>query len=109
MSWLNEFVGVSWSGQELGSRLTMSGFELEALETAAPAFTGVYVGEIIAAERHPQADKLQVCRVLGNGQAPVQVVCGAANARVGLKTAFAAIGAKLPGGLEIKAATLRGV
>jgi len=109
MAWLDELVGNSWSGQELGARLTMCGFELEALETAAPPFTGVIVGEIIAAERHPQADKLQVCQVMGAGPAPLQIVCGAANARVGLKTALATIGAKLPAGLEIKAAKLRGV
>jgi len=109
MAWLAELVDTSWSGQELGARLTMCGFELEALDTAAPPFTGVIVGEIISVERHPQADKLQVCQVTGAGATPLQIVCGAANARVGLKTALATVGAKLPGGLEIKAAKLRGV
>jgi tRNA-binding EMAP/Myf-like protein len=64
---------------------------------------------IIAAERHPQADKLQVCRVAIAGGETLQIVCGAANARAGLKTALARVGAKLPGGLDIKAAKLRGV
>jgi len=109
MAWLAELVDTSWSGQELGARLTMCGFELEALDTAAPPFTGVIVGEIISVERHPQADKLQVCQVMGASATPLQIVCGAANARVGLKTALATVGAKLPGGLEIKAAKLRGV
>ena len=63
LSWLREFVDVPWGAKELGSRLTMSGFELEALETAAPAFSGVVVAEIVEAVRHPQADKLQVCKV----------------------------------------------
>ena len=96
LSWLRNLVDVPWNGKELGSRLTMSGFELEALDTAAPPFSGVVVAEILDATRHPQADKLQVCTVSAGGQA-LQIVCGAANARVGLKTALATVGAKLPG------------
>ena len=108
-SWLAEWVDVPWNARELGSRLTMAGFELDALEPAAPDFTRVVVAEIIAAERHPQADKLQVCRVsTGQGGETLQIVCGASNARVGLKTALAMVGASLPGGLDIKAAKLRG-
>src|SRR6185312_1474546 len=108
-SWLGEWVDVPWSARELGSRLTMAGFELDALEPAAPPFTKVVVAQIVSAERHPQADKLQVCRVsMGQGE-PVQIVCGASNAREGLKTAMAMVGASLPGGLQIKAAQLRGV
>ena len=108
-SWLADWVDVPWEARELGSRLTMSGFELDALEPAAPAFTQVVVAEIVSAERHPQADKLQVCRVsTGQGSELLQIVCGAPNARAGLKTALAMVGARLPGGLEIKAAKLRG-
>jgi phenylalanyl-tRNA synthetase beta chain len=108
-SWLADWVDIPWDAKELGSRLTMAGFELDGLEPAAPAFTGVIVAEILSAERHPQADKLQVCRVsVGSGE-PVQIVCGAANARAGLKSALAVVGAKLPGGMDIKAAKLRGV
>jgi phenylalanyl-tRNA synthetase beta chain len=108
-SWLADWVDVPWEARELGSRLTMSGFELDALEPAAPPFTQVVVAEIVSAERHPQADKLQVCRVsTGQGSEPLQIVCGAPNARAGLKTALAMVGASLPGGLEIKAAKLRG-
>ena len=108
-TWLAEWVEVPWQGAELGSRLTMAGFELEALETAAPPFTGVVVAEILEATRHPQADKLQVCKVSTGQGEPVQIVCGAANARAGLKSALAIVGAKLPGDLNIKAAKLRGV
>jgi len=108
-TWLAEWVDVPWAARELGSRLTMAGFELDALEPAAPEFEQVVVAEILSAERHPQADKLQVCRVsIGQGEA-LQIVCGASNARAGLKTALAMVGAKLPGGLEIKEARLRGV
>jgi phenylalanyl-tRNA synthetase beta chain len=108
-SWLAEWVRVPWSPKELGSRLTMAGLELEALEPAAPAFSGVVVAEILTAEKHPQADKLRVCRVsIGQG-GPLQIVCGASNARAGLKSALAVVGATLPGDVEIKAAKLRGV
>jgi phenylalanyl-tRNA synthetase beta chain len=115
VAWLKEFVAVPWSAPELGSRLTMSGFELESIAPAAPPFAGVIVAEITAAARHPQADKLQVCQVStgrrsASGEAEIlQIVCGAANARAGLKTALAIVGAQLPGGLAIKAAKLRGV
>jgi phenylalanyl-tRNA synthetase beta chain len=109
LSWLRDFVDVPWSGKELGQRLTMSGFELEALEPAAPAFSGVVVAEIVEATKHPQAEKLQVCKVRGSGGELLQIVCGAANARAGLKTALATVGAKLPGDKQIGAAKLRGV
>lgn len=108
-SWLTEWVKVPWSASELGARLTMSGFELEGLERAAPEFTGVVVAEIVSAERHPQADKLQVCRVTTGSGAPLQIVCGAANARTGLKSALALVGARLPEEVTIGAAKLRGV
>jgi len=108
-SWLAEWVPLPWPAPELGARLTMAGFELEALESAAPAFSGVVVAEILAAERHPQADKLQVCTVSTGKGAALQIVCGAPNARAGLKSALALIGAELPGDLRIKAAKLRGV
>jgi phenylalanyl-tRNA synthetase beta chain len=108
-SWLLEWVHVPWSPQELGSRLTMAGLELEALEPAAPPFSGVMVAEILSAEKHPQADKLRVCQVSTGQGEPLQIVCGASNARAGLKSALAVVGAKLPGELTIKAARLRGV
>src|SRR5579862_5833738 len=108
-SWLKEWVKVPWRAQELGTRLTMAGFELEALESAAPPFSGVVVAEILSAERHPQADKLQVCRVTTGSGAALQIVCGAPNARAGLKSALALVGAELPGDLKIGAAKLRGV
>src|SRR5580704_11508082 len=109
MSWLSEWVEVPWPAPELGSRLTMAGFELEAIESAAPAFTGVVVARIIEAIQHPQADKLRVCQVATGAGANMQIVCGAANARAGLVTALATVGAELPGGVKIGAAKLRGV
>ncbi|HEV2229882.1 MAG TPA: phenylalanine--tRNA ligase subunit beta [Steroidobacteraceae bacterium] len=108
-SWLAEWVKVPWKPKELGARLTMAGFELEGLESAAPPFTGVVVADILSAERHPQADKLQVCKVTTGSGPGLQIVCGAANARAGLKSALALVGAQLPGDLKIGAARLRGV
>jgi len=70
--------------------------------------SGVVVGEIVSVEQHPDADKLRVCQVSG-GDAQTQVVCGAPNARVGIKVPFAVVGAKLPGDFNIKKAKLRGV
>jgi phenylalanyl-tRNA synthetase beta chain len=108
-SWLAEWTELPWDARELGSRLTMSGFELESVEAAAPPFSGVVVAQILGSERHPQADKLQVCRVsIGRGE-PLRIVCGASNARAGLKSALATVGARLPGDVTIGAAKLRGV
>lgn len=110
LQWLREWVDAELEPKALGSALTMVGFELESIATAAPPFEGVRVAEIISAEQHPQADKLRVCSVsLGEGAASLQIVCGAPNARAGLKTALATVGAQLPGDLKIKAAKLRGV
>ncbi|MGC8853497.1 MAG: phenylalanine--tRNA ligase subunit beta [Halothiobacillaceae bacterium] len=107
--WLREWVNPALSAEELGAQLTMAGLELDALEPAAPAFLGVVVARILTAEQHPDADKLRVCQVDDGSGHPVQVVCGAPNARAGLMAAFARVGAQLPGGLAIKQAKLRGV
>lgn len=109
LAWLGEWVRVGVDAPTLGSRLTLAGFELENIAPAAPPFSGVLVAEILAAEPHPQADKLQLCRVSVGQGAPLQIVCGARNARAGLKCALAVVGASLPGDLRIKAAKLRGV
>ncbi|MBV8495825.1 MAG: phenylalanine--tRNA ligase subunit beta, partial [Gammaproteobacteria bacterium] len=107
-SWLAEWVQVPWPAAETGARLTMAGFELESLALAAPPFTGVVVAEITSASRHPRADKLTVCQVSTGRGAPLEIVCGAANARPGLRSALAQVGAVLPGDIAIRRATLRG-
>ena len=86
----------------------MAGLEVDAVESAAPEMSGVVVGEILSVEQHPDADKLRVCQVAGGGET-AQVVCGAPNARAGIKVPFATVGAKLPGDFKIKKAKLRGV
>jgi phenylalanyl-tRNA synthetase beta chain len=108
-SWLREHVKVDATREQLSARLTAIGLEVENIDAIGAELNGVIVAEILSAEKHPEADRLQVCRVsVGNG-AQIQIVCGAPNARAGLKAPLATVGAKLPGGLEIKAAKLRGV
>ncbi|HXN11327.1 MAG TPA: hypothetical protein VN859_08795, partial [Steroidobacteraceae bacterium] len=109
LSALREWITVPWAPPELAHRLTQAGFEIESLASAAPAFQGVVVAEILKAAPHPQAARLQVCEVSTGAGPHLQVVCGAANARAGLVTALATIGAVLPGELHIAAARLRGV
>jgi len=109
LSWLCEWVDFQWTPAELAERLTMLGFEVESVTTAAPPFSGVVVAEIVEAIPHPQAEKLRICRVATGQGAPLQVVCGAPNARVGLRTALATVGARLPNDVRIQAAKLRGV
>ncbi|MGB0662832.1 MAG: phenylalanine--tRNA ligase subunit beta [Pontibacterium sp.] len=111
-NWLRELVNPAADTQELAHQVTMAGLEVDEIEAVAKDFSGVIVGEILTAEQHPNADKLQVCTV-SNGTETVQVVCGAPNARAGLKTAFAQVGAVLPTpdgeSFKIKKAKLRQV
>ncbi|WP_226664779.1 phenylalanine--tRNA ligase subunit beta [Microbulbifer aggregans] len=108
-AWLREWVNPSLTAQELADQITMAGLEVDAVEAVAGEFSGVVVGEIVGCEQHPDADKLRVCKVKGHPDGEMQVVCGAPNARVGIKIPFATVGAKLPGDFKIKKAKLRGV
>src|SRR6058998_145737 len=106
-SWLRSFCNPQLSGAELAERLTMAGLEVEAYEPVGPPFSGVVVGQILEVARHPNADKLTVCTVDAGGE-KLKVVCGAPNARAGMKAPLAKVGAQLPS-LQITAADLRGV
>lgn len=106
-SWLRAFVNPDWNTGRLAHELTMGGVEVESIEPAAPEFSGVVVGEVLACERHPQADRLSVCQV-HTGQETVQIVCGASNVAVGIKVPCAVVGARLPK-MNIGRAKLRGV
>jgi phenylalanyl-tRNA synthetase beta chain len=108
-SWLREHVNVAASRDELAARLTAIGLEVENVEAIGATLDGVLVAEILSASKHPEADRLQVCQVAIGAGDPLQIVCGAPNARAGLKAPLATVGASLPGGLAIKAAKLRGV
>jgi len=108
-NWLRELVEIKADRAQLAHALTMAGLEVEELTPLGEGLAGVVVAEIIAAEKHPEADRLQVCKVNAGQGGPLQIVCGAPNARVGIKVPLATIGATLPGGIGIKAAKLRGV
>ena len=108
-NWLRELVEIRADRDQLAHALTMAGLEVEELTVLGEGLDGVVVAEIIAAEKHPEADRLQVCRVDAGQGEPLQIVCGAPNARVGIKVPLATVGASLPGGIAIKAAKLRGV
>ncbi len=113
-SWLREFCNPDLSTQQLADTLTMAGLEVEALEPVAPPFTQIVVGEIKEAVQHPNADRLRVCQVdVGQGSL-LNIVCGAPNARVGIRVPCALVGAQLPPGEDgkpflIKVGKLRGV
>ena len=107
-NWLRSVVDIAADRDTLVHRLTMAGLEVEGVEPIGAALDGVVVGEIVGCEKHPNADKLRVCQVSA-GDATLQIVCGAPNARVGLKAPLARVGAKLPNGVEIRQAALRGV
>ena len=106
-NWLRTFVNPKLSSKELSHALTMAGLEVEEMVPAGTVFTKVVIGEIISAEKHPDADRLQVLKV-NVGSENLQIVCGASNARVGLKAPCALVGAELPG-FAIKEAKVRGV
>lgn len=107
--WLREWVSPSVDTDALAQQLTMAGLEVDAIERAAPVLEKVVVGRIVAVERHPDADRLRVCQVDAGSGELLQIVCGAPNARTGLRAPTALIGAVLPGGIEIRRARLRGV
>lgn len=108
-NWLRQFVDPPLSSEELAHALTMAGLEVESLEPAAPPFAKVIVAEVSAVERHPNADRLTVCRVNAGLVEALDVVCGAPNVRAGMKVPCALPGAELPGGLQIRQAKVRGV
>ncbi|MGE5168627.1 MAG: phenylalanine--tRNA ligase subunit beta [Deltaproteobacteria bacterium] len=108
-NWLRSLVNPPADRDELCRRLTMAGLEVEAVDVLGAGLDGVVVGEIVECAPHPNADKLRVCQVSIGKAAHLQIVCGAPNARVGLKAPLATIGAKLPNGVEIKKAALRGI
>jgi len=113
-SWLREFCNPPLTTQEIADTLTMGGLEVEELRPVAPPFTRIVVGEIKEAVQHPNADRLRVCQVdVGQG-ALLNIVCGAPNARVGIRVPCALVGAELPPGedgkpFQIKLGKLRGV
>lgn len=106
---LRRLVSPAVNTADLAHQLTMAGLEVDAIESMAPAFTGVVVGRVVSTEPHPDADKLRVAMVDIAQPELLQIVCGAANVRADIRVPVATIGAVLPGDFRIKAAKLRGV
>ncbi len=108
-NWLREWINPSVDTQQLADLLTMAGLEVDGVEPAAGKFSGVVVAKVLEVEAHPDAKKLQVCKV-DDGKGEISnVICGASNVRKDLKVAFAKVGATLPGNFKIEAKELRGV
>lgn len=113
-SWLREFCNPPLTTAQLSETLTMAGLEVEELKPVAPPFTKIVVGEIKEAVQHPNADRLRVCKVDVGQATLLDIVCGAPNARVGIRVPVALVGAELPPGDDgkpffIKVGKLRGV
>ncbi|HLX13985.1 MAG TPA: phenylalanine--tRNA ligase subunit beta [Bradyrhizobium sp.] len=111
LSWLKEHLDTEESVEKLADKLTMIGLEVENIEDKAKALAPFSIARVISAEQHPNADRLRVCMVdTGNGAAPVQVVCGAPNARAGLISVFSPPGSYIPGkDITLGVGTIRGV
>ena len=108
-SWLRTLVDPQLSSEELAHQLTMAGLEVEELDPVAPHFNDVVVAQVLEVTRHPDADRLNVCRVdTGRGE-PTTIVCGASNVAVGQRVPCALPGAQLPGDFVIKVAKVRGI
>ncbi len=110
LGWLKEHLDTEAPLGALAERLTMIGLEVERIEDKAKELAPFRVGAVVSAEKHPNADRLRVCMVdIGEG-APIQVVCGAPNARAGMKGVFAPPGTRIPStGIELKVGTIRDV
>ena len=109
LSWLKKWVDIDLSADELAGRLTASGLEVDTVNPVAADFTDVVVARIDACHPHPDADKLQVCTIDSGEAETAQVVCGAPNARPGIRIPLARVGARIGADFEIKKARLRGV
>src|SRR5437667_9170881 len=110
LSWLKDHLDTDEPVEKLADKLTMIGLEVEHLEDKAKALAPFSIARVISAEQHPNADRLRVCMVdPGNGAAPVQVVCGAPNARAGMKSVFSPPGTFIPGkNITLGIGTIRG-
>jgi phenylalanyl-tRNA synthetase beta chain len=107
-NWLKEFVDFDFTPQELGEQLTMVGIEVEEIISQLPQFNGVLVARVLSVNKHPNADKLSICEV-HTGKENLQVICGAPNVAQGQIVPFAPPGTKLPNGMKIQKAKIRGV
>ncbi|MEO1203224.1 MAG: phenylalanine--tRNA ligase subunit beta [Pseudomonadota bacterium] len=108
-SWLREWVQPDLDTEALGHRLTMLGLELDGLVHEGEGLDGVVVGEVVEVEKHPNADRLRVCKVSTGEGEPLDVVCGAPNVVKGMKSPLATPGVRLPNGVKLRKSKIRGV
>ena len=108
-SWLREWVNPDLETDELGHQLTMLGHEVDGIEYEGAGIADVVIAEVIECGKHPDADKLSVCKVSDGGDELIDIVCGAPNVRQGMKTPLAKPGVKLPNGMKLRKAKIRGV
>lgn len=109
LKWLSQYVDIEGlAPEELAEKITRSGIEVDAVIDRALGMTNVVVGHVVSKEKHPEADKLNVCQVDVGEESLQQIVCGATNVDAGQKVIVARPGARLPGGIKIKKAKLRG-
>ncbi len=108
LKWLNEAANTQLKADEVAKTLVSLGLEVEGIESTLKPFSGVVVGRILKASPHPDADRLQICKVDAGQEAPLNIVCGAPNARTGLTVAVGLDGAKIPLG-KLKNRKVRGV
>ena len=109
LKWLSQYVDIdSLPAEELAEKITRAGIEVDAVIDRSQGMTNVVVGHVVSKEKHPEADKLNVCQVDVGEEELQQIVCGAPNVDAGQKVIVARPGAKLPGGIKIKKAKLRG-
>ena len=110
LKWLSQYVEIDGlAPEDLAEKITRSGIEVDAVIDRSQGMTNVVVGHVVSKEKHPEADKLNVCQVDVGEEELQQIVCGAPNVDAGQKVIVARPGAKLPGGIKIKKAKLRGV
>ncbi len=108
LSWIREWVDVVADAEDIARRLTMRGYPVDAIVRTGHDYPNVVVGHVLEVARHPDADKLSLCKVDGGTGTILSVVCGAPNVRAGMKVPLALVGAELPGGLKIKRSKIRG-
>jgi phenylalanyl-tRNA synthetase beta chain len=109
LGWLSEWIDLPSSVEDLEERLTMGGLEIEEILRTGPDLSGLRVGHVVEHSRHPDADRLSVCRVDIGDEEPLEVVCGASNVAAGQKVAVATHGTVLPGGERVKRSKIRGI
>ena len=108
-SWLREWVNPELTTEELGHQLTMLGHEVDGIDIEGAGLEDVVIAEVVEFDKHPDADKLSVCKVSDGGDELIDIVCGAPNVREGMKTPLAKPGVKLPNGMKLRKAKIRGV